>query len=192
MGKNIEICLLRHALSTDNEKGINGSQTDAPLSDKGKKMAKDLVPELSKKNYNLIIVSPLKRTLQTVQPFVDSLNHKISVDVNPLTIERDLGDLTNTLAGDGQIKAHRERSKQDRISWVPPNGESILDVYKRAKKFFEEIKEKYPSKTILICSHQNFLRCLEMLLLNRPINDFYSDNPSRLKNMEMRCYKIKN
>jgi len=191
MIKNIKLYLLRHSPTKDNEQGINGSQTDTPLSEKGKKLARGLIPKLSKKNYDLIIVSPLKRTFQTIQPYLDSLKQKIPVKTNSLTIERDLGDLTNTVAGDGQIKTHREKSGQDRIAWIPPNGESILDVYKRAKKFLQEIKNKFPKRTILICGHQNFLRCFEMLILNRPISDFYSDNPPRLKNNEMRYYKIK-
>jgi len=191
MKRKIKLYLLRHAPTTDTEQGINGSQTDTLLSERGKKMAKNLVPKLSKKNYNLIIISPLKRTSQTIKPYLDSLKQKIPIEINPLTIERNLGDLTNTVVGDGQIKSHREKSGQDKIAWTPPRGESILDVYERAKKFLEEIRKKYHGKTILLCGHQNFLRCFEMLILNRPIYDFYSDNPPRLKTCEMRYYEIK-
>jgi broad specificity phosphatase PhoE len=192
MDKDIKIFLLRHAPTQDNEKRINGSQTDTLLSKNGKEIAKEIAPTLSKNEYDLIIVSPLKRTFQTIEPYLNSLKKKIPVEVNNLTIERDLGKLTNSVAGDGQIQAHREKSGQNKIEWIPPEGESILDVYERAKRFFNEIQKKYSGKKILICGHQVFLRCLEIIILNKSIYDFYSENPPRLENGEIRFYQIWN
>ena len=50
--------------------------------------------------------------------------------------------LTNSHAEDGQIETHRKKQGTDKISWTPPRGESVRDVYKRAKKFLEKIKSR--------------------------------------------------
>ncbi len=182
----MEIYLLRHLSTVDTEQGVNGSRSDTPLSESGKKQAQELVSVLSKHNFDLFIVSPLMRTKQTLQPYLDTLDNP-KVITEPLTIERDLGLLTNTRSGDGKIEAHRKDQGTDKISWRPPEGESILDVYERAKKFLDKLKN-IDAGRILICGHQNFLRNLELLLLKRPPEDFYSESPPRLKPGEMRVY----
>jgi broad specificity phosphatase PhoE len=184
----MKLFILRHFPTADNELGINGSQTDTPLSKSGEEQAIKSLEKLSENTYDLFIVSTLQRTLQTIQPYLDTLDNP-EIIREPLTIERDLGLLTNSRAGDGKIKKHREEQGTDRISWKPPGGESILDVYERAKIFLTKIN-KLEAGTILICGHQNFLRCFEMILLNRPIEDFYSSDPPRLENGEIRLYNF--
>jgi broad specificity phosphatase PhoE len=184
----MKIYILRHLATTDNEQGINGAQTDTPLSEKGKLRAKELVPELSENTYDAFIVSPLQRTLQTIQPYLDTLDNP-KIIIEPLTIERDLGTLTNSRDGDGLIETHRKEQGLDNISWTPPEGESIHHVYARARKFLENLKRlQYDS--VLVSGHQNFLRCFEMLLLGRPAEDFYIEEPPLLKNGERRVYEI--
>lgn len=184
--------LLRHCVTTDSEKGINGSQTDTPLSASGLQEAKELIPKLSQQNYDLIIVSSLRRTIQSVTPYLDALDRKPQVVVEPLTIERSLGSLTNTFVGDGKIAADMLASGKSKIEWAPPDGESSVQVYQRARKFLKKIEQK-KEKNILICGHQNFLRCVELILRSEPIDDehFYSELPPRLKPGEMREYTLR-
>lgn len=183
------VYLLRHCSTRDTELGINGSRTDTPLSEKGLTEARSLIPIIAKFNYDLIIVSPLSRTKQTVKPYLDTFKKPPKITIEPLTIERDLGSLTNTVQGDGKIPENMTASGKTKTEWTPPNGESTVDVYKRAQQFFAKIKS-YSENNILICGHQNFLRCLELTIIKKKINDdnFYSDNPARLKPGEIRRY----
>lgn len=182
---------LRHASIPENELGINGSRTDSPLSEKGIKEAKELVTALSKHNYDLIIVSPLRRTRQTIQPYFDSLKQRPTALVDQLTIERDLGDFTNTRSGDGKIPADISAQGKDKTAWQPKGGESTVQVGYRAQQFLEEIKKR-KEKSVLICAHQNFLRCLELIIRGEPIDDehFFSESPPRLKPGEIRVYSL--
>lgn len=184
----MKIYILRHLQTTDNEQGINGAQTDTPLSEAGKMRAQELVLILSQNTYDAFIVSPLRRTLQTIQPYLETL-HNPEVLTEPLTIERDLGIFTNSRDGDGLIKKSRDEQGVGNIAWTPPQGESIHDVHERAKTFLSKIS-KMQYESVLVSSHQNFLRCFEMCLLGRPIEDFYSDQPPLLGNGEMRMYEI--
>ena len=187
------IYLLRHGSTKDNELGINGSQTDTPLSEKGLLQAKNAVTNLSKYNFDLIFVSQLTRTYQTIKPYLETLEKPPRVITEPLTIERNLGIFTNTLASQGLIGEDIVKSGLSKTEWKPKNGESTLDVTERAKKFYQVLKEA-PAYEILICGHQNFLRCLELLILEREVNDenFFSENPPRLDNGEIRKYTLKN
>lgn len=183
----MKIFLLRHAQTLDNLSGINGARTNSPLTDEGKKQTKQLIPQLKKNKYDVIFVSPAHRTLETVQPYIDSLKKfKPEIISSNLIHERDLGELTGTPKG--AINKYKEENniKEDKIVWRPPKGESILDVTERAKEFLKLLKEKYSNKSVLICGHQNFLRCLELLLLKKSPYEFYSDNPPKLKNGELR------
>lgn len=184
----MKIFLLRHAPTLDNEKNINGSQTDTPLSKKGVEIAQHIVNELANNKYDVIYVSPLQRTIQTIQPYLETIENP-NVIVSVLTIERDLGDLTNTV-GQSMIIKSQEEQGVDEIKWVPPNGESILDVKGRAEKFADVLQQNNTHQSILICSHQIFLRNLEFVLTNRPIEDFYTDHPPLLKNGELREISI--
>jgi broad specificity phosphatase PhoE len=111
--------------------------------------------------------------------------------VEPLTIERNLGSLTNTIQGDGKITTSITTSGKSKVEWVPPEGESTIQVYQRALVFLNKIKQR-SEKNILICGHQNFLRCLELAIRDGPIDDehFYSETPRRLNLGEVREYKL--
>jgi broad specificity phosphatase PhoE len=182
-----KLILLRHCQTVDSDIHLNGSIRDAALSKTGEETAEQLVIELSKYKFDLIYVSPLKRTLETITPYVESLSHKPLILVEPLTIERNLGIFTGTMEGNADIGASIKASGVSKTAWIPPNGESTLEVSKRAKKFLEMIKAR-SEKTILICGHQNFLRCLELLLKGEQIDDkhYYSDSPARLTFGEIR------
>lgn len=185
------IYLLRHALTSDSENAINGSQRDTSLSEKGLIQAQDLVGKLANYDFDLFVVSPLKRTLQTIKPYIDSLENKAEVVVSELTIERNLGDLSGSIAGDGKVDASIKASGKAKTDWQPQNGESTRQVYFRAQQFVEYLKNRN-ELNILVCGHQNFLRCLEIILANRTLNDltFYSDSPARLDFCELRKYQI--
>jgi len=169
--------MLRHTHSVGNEMDIidsSSSKFDLGLSEKGKKQAKELIPELSKHKINLFIVSPLKRTIETINPFLETLSNP-EVIVNELTLERDAGEFIGKPIT--EMKDYCEKNNIDRVSFKPKNGESILDLYERAKKFLKFLKANFQDKNILICGHKNFLTCLKILIEDKDINDYYSFEP---------------
>jgi len=184
----MKIFLLRHAHSVGNEKKVVDSISAKfdYLSKEGEREAKELIPILNKYDFNVIIVSSLKRTIQTIEPYIKTLS-KPKITINKLTLERDAGEFT-----DKPIKSLRNYrkslNKKEKISLRLKGGESILDVYKRAKKFLNYLKKNFKDETILICGHKNFLMCLEIVLTNKKIENYYSYSP--LKNKELRKFKL--
>ncbi|MBA7490357.1 Phosphoserine phosphatase 1 [subsurface metagenome] len=158
---------------------------DFALSKKGLKQAKELIRELNKYKFDVFIVSPLKRTIQTIQPYLNILSNP-EVVVNGLTLEREGGEFTGG-PQDG-IRKYCEKNNLNKVSFRPKKGESILDVYKRAKKFIKFLKDNFNDESILICGHKNFLICLEVALENKSIKDYYSFKP--LENKEIRQFSL--
>ena len=186
-----KIYLLRHCPTSDNELGINGSRNDTPLSQNGAAMAAELAKNLIHYKFDVIIVSPLKRTFETIKPYLDLVKINPQVMIERLTNERDLGVFTNSKEDNGLIKRDIEISGKSRTEWKPESGESTAEVYERAKIFLERLK-LISDENILICGHQNFLRCLELLLKGKPLNDenYYDYKPPRLTLGELREFSI--
>lgn len=181
----MRIFLLRHTESLSNKQEIAGSRMDTELSERGIEEAQELVATLSENNYDLFVVSPLKRTIQTIRPFLDTLKNP-RVITEPLTIERDLGEFTGTPSG--TFTRHCKENNLDKVLFRPGNGESVIDVYERAKKFFNLAVEQYKEESILICGHEIFLRCLELVLSGEPVEKYYLIRP--LSNGEIREFKV--
>lgn len=189
MGKTIY--LLRHCQTFESEHGINGSRVDSPLSENGQKCATELVQQLSEYKFDLIVVSPLQRTQQTVQPFIDSLQQPPKIQIEPLVTERDLGKFTNSKTNDGQISNDIRAQGVGKTNWIPEGGESTAWVGIRAKEFLEIVKNRH-EESILLCSHLNFLRCLELVALEEPVDDehYYSEKSTLLKPGELRILQL--
>lgn len=183
----MKIFLLRHAETTSNKMGKADSQVDAELTNKGWEDARALIPKLDNFKIDVFIISPLKRSLQTIRPFLDTIQFsKPKVITSNLTIERGLGDFTGTPMG--AFQKYCDENNYDRVFCKPKNGESIADTYERARKFLSFLKKSYGDKTILVCGHKNFLMCFEILIRRLDIKDYYKFNP--LKIAEIREFDV--
>ena len=100
---------------------------------------------------------------------------KSKVIVNRLTLERDAGEFIGTKGNmTDAISKYAKKYKKSKISFKPKNGESLFGVYKRAKKFIQYLRNNFKDKSILICGHKAFLLCLEIVLRNKNIKNYYS------------------
>ncbi len=177
----MKIYLSRHTQSKSNEANLADSQIDAELSSRGLGDAQHLVNDLQEIKPDVFYISPLKRTYETIKPYLNTLENPIVIK-SPLLLERDLGDFTGTPMG--AFQKYCDENNLNKITTRPPNGESLSDVYEKVQKFWEEIKQKYPDKIILICGHKNNLMCLQVVIENKNIMDYYSF--SALKTGELR------
>jgi len=186
----MELYVLRHGMTTANKEKIAASRMEGyydDLTKEGVKQAHEILPKLSIHKFDVIIISPLKRTTQTIQPYLDSLKIKPKVIVLDMVSERELGDLAGiTMEELGKIK---KSSGFGTVEWIPPNGESQFHVLDRAKKFIEYLRKNYNNNSkILLCSHTNFLRTLDIFLTGRDISEFPKEQG--LKNGELKKYII--
>ena len=181
----MRIYLLRHAESTSNKANMADSQIDAGLSAEGKKDIERLNKELEKIRPDVFFVSPLKRTLQTIKSFLDTVDNPVVME-SELLLERDLGDYTGTPMG--TFQGYCDENNLNRVTTRPPNGESLMDVYQKAMKFLEMLNNQYQDKKILVCGSKNNIMCLQIAIEGKDIADYYSFKP--FETGELRVFSL--
>lgn len=177
----VRIIYVRHAESLWNPIGRYQGKLDPELSEKGHKQAERLAEALEKYNPTALYSSPLKRTYMTAEYISKKLNLPINVDED--IIEIDHGDWSGML-----VEEVKEKYPDMFHDWIYhpetvkfPNGESLLDVYERVKRFQERMLEKHDGETIIAVSHTVPIRASLVAGLDLDLKKFWSfgcDNAS--------------
>ena len=165
----MEIFTLRH------EERYNRIYLDTPLNGYGITNSEtSVLKELQKYNFNEIYTSPFLRCLQTITPYVNSLDYYLPVNIeygfceflrkdyftnkSKLTLEEDIYKEYNLLTPDNYYKP--VYSESDTKNIIP---EEIDNVKERVQNTLSNIISKYnihENKRILICSHYSVISCI--------------------------------
>ncbi|KAK5135604.1 hypothetical protein LTR08_005084 [Meristemomyces frigidus] len=167
MAPNSRIILTRHAQAEHNV-DLDYSIHDAPLTPLGKKQAASLAPQVTDlaKEVDLVVSSPLKRTLQTTKlgwaPAVERLGIK---NVVCIPQAQECNDLPcDTGSAKAQLESHPEFSDFDfslltadwtgKQGFYAPDRQSVLG---RARWVRQWLRER-PETTIVLVAHGDVLR----------------------------------
>jgi broad specificity phosphatase PhoE len=160
----LRLYILRHAETEFNRLGIiQGSSVDTDINDLGRRQAAAFFQQYQEVNFDLIVTSALKRTHQTVQPFIDRKTPWLQKPgINEIkwgdhegqqispewdNIWHDVRDAWNA----GDLSAHM------------PGGESAAQLNARLTEFFSWLKTRQ-EKNILVCTHGRTLRGMICLM----------------------------
>lgn len=165
-----KIYLIRHGQTEFNLQGIvQGSGVNSSINEKGKLQAQAFFDAYKEVPFDKIYTSALKRTTESVQPFIDlgipfvqmeGLN-EISwgkKEGQPITLEEDA--YYNWMLSQWQLGNTHERIE---------GGESPDDVTRRQDSAISYIMSKTEESTVLICMHGRAIRILLCRLLNYPL-----------------------
>ena len=134
-----------HSTSYDNEAKLASGWKDVELSPLGIQQSKELGERFKDIKLDLICCSDLKRAVDTVKiAFGDTI---------PVIIDKRLREL-NYGDFDGKDKDLVSSMKHNAIKVPFPNGESYEQAMVRTQEFYNELKEKYSNKTILVVGHR--------------------------------------
>jgi len=172
------ILLIRHGQSEWNKLNLFTGFKNIELSEQGIDEANKAGQNFKNLNikFDIVFTSELKRAQETAKIILkklDQWNHlygegKIITDIK--LNERDYGDLTGlnkkeTADKFGEEQVHKWRRG---YSDQPPNGESLEDVVRRVKIYFEEsinpAIQSADNNNILIAAHGNSLRALLIVM----------------------------
>ena len=172
------ILLIRHGQSEWNKLNLFTGFKNIELSDQGIDEANKAGQKFKNLNikFDIVFTSELKRAQETAKIILKNLDQwdylyeegKIITDIN--LNERDYGDLTGlnkkeTADKFGEEQVHKWRRG---YSDQPPNGESLEDVVRRVKIYFEEsinpAIQSADNNNILIAAHGNSLRALLIVM----------------------------
>ena len=172
------ILLIRHGQSEWNKLNLFTGFKNIELSEQGIEEANNAGQNFKNLDikFNIVFTSELKRAQETAKIILqnldqwDFLNNEGKIISNINLNERDYGDLTGlnkkeTAEKFGEEQVHKWRRG---YSDQPPNGESLEDVVRRVKKYFEEVIQpaiqSNENDNILIAAHGNSLRALLIVM----------------------------
>ena len=172
------ILLIRHGQSEWNKLNLFTGFKNIELSEQGIDEANKAGQNFKNLNikFDIVFTSELKRAQETAKIILKNLDQwdhlygegKIISDIK--LNERDYGDLTGlnkkeTADKFGEEQVHKWRRG---YSDQPPNGESLEDVVRRVKIYFEEsinpAIQSADNNNILIAAHGNSLRALLIVM----------------------------
>ena len=145
-----KIYLVRHGETEWSLSGQHTGMTDIPLTENGKRMAKELEPFFAKQKLSLVLTSPLERARMTCE--LAGLGDKAEVDPN--LMEWDYGEYEGLT---------REQIHTQSLNWMIfkdgcPGGESPKQVEKRADQVIARINKA--EGTVVLFAHGHILRVL--------------------------------
>lgn len=181
----MKIHVMRHATTRWNELGITQGHTHNRLSKKSIELTHKLANDFKCNNIDLIITSPLMRSVQTSNIMNKYQGVKVIKDNRLIDIDQGIFTRTKFATLSYEQKVMRwNRVEEAKL-------ESYQSVYQRTKEFYNDILKIYPNKNILIVTHTINASILELLANNIEID---YDNPLHLRNFkngEIKIFDIK-
>ncbi len=155
--------VLRHGLTQWNEEKRYQGQSDMPLNGRG--IVQALAANISF-NPDRIIISPLRRTVQTAT--LALREHVTSFQTDERLLERNGGDFEGRLFSELAIEEEwidwRTCSRNIILNKRFPNGESELDVIRRTYDLLQELENSYTNELILFVAHAGTNRAISVLI----------------------------
>ena len=160
----MKLYVMRHGTTVWNEKGITQGRTNNRLSKNGKLLTEKVAKELKDVVFDVIITSPLMRTVQTANIINKYNKVKILKDNN--LIEIDQGDFTGRSKNSLSKKEETLKNKRAKSAGM----ESYEECFKRVKTFLNTIKQKYHYDCVLIVTHNCVATFVEDIVTNKNAN----------------------
>lgn len=181
----MNLYIMRHSTTNANEKCICQGRTQGRLSKKGVQLVSARAEEFKDTPIDLIICSPLCRTVQTAK--IMNKHHNVKIIKHPLLNELDQGVFTGKSKYEITQEEHKLRTEAKKSGAPNPYGiESFASVLNRAAEFAAYLKREKPAENILVVTH-NVVASLLLNVLENKATDLYDDSQvCYFKNAEIR------
>jgi probable phosphoglycerate mutase len=146
-----EVVLIRHGETEWSAAGRHTGRTDVPLTARGERQAKAVVPLLEGRRFALVIASPLQRAARTAE--IAGLR---DVELDADLQEWDYG------AYEGLTTAQIREARPGWFLWRDGvvDGESLPDVAARADRAIARVRSALDGGDVAVVAHGHFLRVL--------------------------------
>ncbi len=156
--------VMRHGQTEHNLKGLWNSSMNGSdeLTTEGRDQVVSSAAALKDQGIDIIISSPYARTLETATLTAAQIGlPEETIIVDTRLSEWNVGAQFDNKPLDDFFTIRN--AQEDRYGFKAEDGESYLDIIKRAGDFIYEIEQKYQGKNILIVSHGAVTRALELI-----------------------------
>ena len=150
----MRLIITRHGETVENRERIIIGHLQGKLSDLGKEQSKKLAKRLKDEKIDFIYSSDLARAVDTAK-IISKLHSKSPVKFIEELREANWGEF--------------EGKKRDEVGnpIESKQGESIKQLYNRAKKVLDILFNKHKNDTVLIVTHGRFIRALICVITNK-------------------------
>jgi broad specificity phosphatase PhoE len=156
---NHKIVLVRHAETEWSTAGRHTSFTDLPLTEEGRRKAKEIAARMKARTFELVLTSPLQRSVETcrIAGFGDF------AEIREGLTEWDYGDYEGLTTA--QIREHH----REWVLWVhgARGGEDPQQVQRRADQIIDELC--HSQGDVAIFSHGHLLRAIAARWITLPV-----------------------
>lgn len=166
----MKLYVARHGETVWNAEYRVCGRTDLPLTERGLEQARLLAREAMGKGIDLIIASPMKRAMQTAQPVAEALGLPILTEER--LMEQCYGIYEGVSRNDPAFLANKRH-----FAYRYPGGESMMDLAHRVYAVLDEIKGKYPDKTVLLVCHGAVCRTIHSYFHDMTNEAYFSFSP---------------
>lgn len=170
------IYFVRHGQTYDNANRI--IQGDGPLTELGVNQAKETGNILKDIKFDICFCSPMLRTRQTLEQIITHHNY-LKVVYDDRLKERMYGDVAGR-PYDSVCDLDKRWYASTKYS---NNIETIEELYDRVASFYDDIKEEWKDKTVLIVSHSGVGRVTDAYFNGKPESGDYTR--FKMKNAEV-------
>lgn len=161
----MRICLVRHAETIYNQLGKMQGKKNIPLSDEGRRHAAKLKEQIKDNHYDICFSSPLVRAVETAMILIGD---KVEIRIDDRLTERGLGELEGKFWEEYDVKKYWDYDLNSGEFGV----EKVQDIFKRCNDFLDYLKENYSDKTVLIVSHNAFLKAMYNIINNVDLSNY--------------------
>lgn|SRR5690625_1650112 len=175
-----KLYIIRHGQTEYNLRNIvQGRGIDSDLNEVGRKQAAAFYEKYKEIGFDKIYVSSLKRTVQTVDSFIqDGIPYEKLKGLDEIGWGSSEGkDLTKEILDD--FDRILEAWRNNELDVKLPTAESPLELVDRLKPELDYILSKEEEKTVLICTHGRTMRILLCTLTGTPLyqmDQFHHEN----------------
>lgn len=162
--------IARHGVTEWNKVKRMQGQTDIPLAEEGRELARQCCKNMKDLQVDLVISSPLSRAYETAKLMTEGRDIEILTDDRLKEICFGDWEGEEILTSKVLPPDYRETFYEHPLDSIqPPNGETFQMVCKRTKELFDELiqNDAYQDKHIFISSHGAASRCF--------LTNFYED-----------------
>jgi alpha-ribazole phosphatase/probable phosphoglycerate mutase len=159
----IDLVYETHSLTTDNEAGIATGWRPGRLSDRGRRLARDLGARRRDGPAAAVFVSDLARAVETAQ---------IAFAGSGIPIHRDARlRECNYGAFNGMPVARLAAERRRRLDEPYPGGESYRQVVARTREFLRDLAANWDGHTVVVVAHSANKWALDHLLRGVALED---------------------
>jgi len=176
----LKLILVRHGETYWNdERRIQGGDSDIELNDTGLEQARKLAAFLENEPITAILSSPLQRAIATAE--VIAGHHQLPVEIDQGLRELKVGELEGMSVSNLSTTFSQFLMQwwQDGGAVKLPNGESLVELQQRAWKAVERLLERHKTSpehnegtTLVVVSHYFVTLAIILKALNLPLDCF--------------------